>query len=106
MRIDTTLHSLGPASRIVFVIFWFVVLLHSGAAGQRLPLSKPNQTPSILREVEQRFAPDPHMAIFRISIETNGDTLILAGKVDKPEAKSAALEAIHRIGAKMVDHIL
>ncbi len=106
MRTDSTSHSFGPASRIVFVVCWLVGLLHRDASGQRLPLPKPNQTPFILREVEQRFAPDPHMAIFRISIETNGDTLILAGKVDKAEAKSAALEAIRRTGAKMVDHIL
>ena len=45
------------------------------------------------------------MGIFRINLETNGDTIILNGEVDKPEAKSAAIETIQRTGAKTIDHV-
>jgi hypothetical protein len=45
------------------------------------------------------------MGIFRISLETNADTIILNGEVDKPEAKSAASETIQRTGAKIIDRI-
>lgn len=89
----------------MLIVLWSIGFLDSNASGQRLALPKPNQTPLILKEVEKQFAPDPHMGIFRVSIETNTDTLILSGEVDKPEAKTAAIEAIHRIGAKAVDRI-
>lgn len=45
------------------------------------------------------------MGIFRISLETNADAMILNGEVDKPEAKSAAIEAIQRTGVKIIDRI-
>jgi hypothetical protein len=45
------------------------------------------------------------MGIFRISLETNGNTIILNGEVDKPEAKSAAIETVQRTGAKVIDHL-
>jgi cell wall-associated NlpC family hydrolase len=45
------------------------------------------------------------MGIFRITLETNADAIILHGEVDKPEAKSSAIETIQRTGAKIVDHV-
>jgi hypothetical protein len=45
------------------------------------------------------------MGIFRVSLETNGDTIILNGEVDKPEAKSAAIETVQRTGVKIIDHV-
>jgi gamma-D-glutamyl-L-lysine dipeptidyl-peptidase len=84
-----------------------VVVFHSGASlfAQNPPRPKPNLTPVILRDVENKFAPDPHMGIFRISLETNADAIILTGEVDKAEAKSAAIETIQRAGVKIIDHI-
>src|SRR5262249_17918227 len=61
--------------------------------------------PEILRGVENKFAPDPHMGIFRISLETNRDAIILNGEVDKPEAKSASIETVQRTGAKVSDRV-
>ncbi len=45
------------------------------------------------------------MGIFRITLETNADTIILNGEVDNASAKSAAVERIQRTGVKIVDHI-
>lgn len=45
------------------------------------------------------------MGIFRITLETNADAVILTGEVDKLEAKSAATETIQRTGVKIVDHV-
>jgi hypothetical protein len=45
------------------------------------------------------------MGIFRITLETNADAIILNGEVDNAPAKSAAIEIIQRTGAKIVDHI-
>jgi len=45
------------------------------------------------------------MGIFRVSLETNTDGIVLTGEVDKADAKSAAIEAIQRTGAKVVDHV-
>jgi gamma-D-glutamyl-L-lysine dipeptidyl-peptidase len=81
------------------------VALYSGPSlfAQNPARPKPNLTPEILREVENKFAPDPHMGIFRITLETNADAIVLTGEVDKLEAKSAAIETIQRTGAKVVD---
>src|SRR5689334_22066783 len=73
--------------------------------GQDPPRPKPNLTPVILRDIEKKFAPDPHMGIFHISLQTNADAITLLGELDTAEAKSAAIESIHRTGAKTVDHI-
>jgi len=93
------------AVRIVVVAVF--VAFHSGTClfAQNPPRLRPNPTPVILQEVESKFAPDPHMGIFRVSLETNADAIILTGEVDKLEAKSAAVETIQRTGVKVVDHI-
>jgi hypothetical protein len=91
-----------------FVVVAALVAFHLGArlfAQEPPPRPKPNLTPLILREVEKKFAPDPHMGIFHVSLETNADAITLIGEVDKAEAKSAAIELIQRTGAKTVDHI-
>jgi hypothetical protein len=69
------------------------------------PRRRPDLTPAILKEVENKFAPDPHMGIFRITLETNAEAIILNGEVDNALAKSAAVETIQRTGAKMVDRV-
>jgi hypothetical protein len=90
----------------IVVVAAFVVF-HSGAnsLAQNPPRLRPNPTPVILQEVERKFAPDTHMGIFRITLETNADAVILTGEVDKLEAKSAATETIQRTGVKIVDHV-
>jgi hypothetical protein len=90
-----------------FVVVTAIVVSYSGTSliAQNPPRPKPNLTPLILREVENNFAPDPHIGIFRVSLETNADAIILTGEVDKAEAKSAAIETIQRTGAKIVDHV-
>lgn len=75
------------------------------SVGQERPRFRPDQTSPILKEVEKKFAPDPHMGIFRITLETNADGVTLSGEVDKPEAKSAAIETIQRTGLKAHDRI-
>lgn len=98
MRTDTT-------SRITPAVFCLVAFLAFDAAAQRPPRPQPRATPLMLKEVAQKFAPDPHMGIFEISIETNGDSIAISGEVDKPKAKTAALEVVHRISGKIVDRI-
>jgi gamma-D-glutamyl-L-lysine dipeptidyl-peptidase len=82
-----------------------IILLGTISLAQERPRFKPDPTPVILKEVERKFAPDSHMAIFHLSLETNGNTVVLSGEVDNPEAKAAALEQIKQTGAKTVDHI-
>ena len=91
--------------RFVIVSSFLVSYYETSSIAQNPPRPRPNPTPVILSEVENKFAPDPHMGIFRISLETNADAIILNGEVDKPEAKSAAIETIQRTGAKIVDRI-
>ena len=90
-----------------FVSVALILSLYSEARslGQERPRFKPDPAPPILREVEKKFAPDPHLGIFHISLETNVDVITLNGEVDKPEAKTAAIETVQRTGAKTVDHI-
>jgi gamma-D-glutamyl-L-lysine dipeptidyl-peptidase len=90
-----------------FVVVAAIIAFHSGASffAQNPPRPKPNPTPVMLREVENKFAPDPHMGIFRVSLETNADGIILTGEVDTAEAKSAAINTVRRTGAKVIDHV-
>jgi hypothetical protein len=45
------------------------------------------------------------MGIFRLSLETNADVIIVSGEVDQPEGKTAAIEAVQGLPAKIIDHV-
>jgi cell wall-associated NlpC family hydrolase len=113
MRTDTTSRIMLPQELVgrvpprgALAVLWLILVLAFDAAAQRPPLPKRDPTPLILKEAEQKFAPDPHMGIFKITIETNGNSVALSGEVDKPEAKAAALDAVHHISDKIVDRIV
>jgi hypothetical protein len=91
--------------RFLLAASFLALHLATSSFAQNPPRRRPDLTPAILKEVENKFAPDPHMGIFRITLETNADTIILNGEVDNALAKSAAGETIQRTGAKIVDQI-
>jgi hypothetical protein len=82
-----------------------LILSETISLGQERSRFKADPTPVILSDVEKKFAPDPHMAIFRVSLETNDDAVIVSGEVDDPEAKAATLARIKQTGAKTIDNI-
>jgi len=112
-RSSTDKFKLTPVNRqrcwltLIFASIALTVSLYSESSSlaQERPRFKSDPTPPILREVEKKFAPDPHMGIFHVSLETNADAVTLSGEVDKTEAKVAAVEAIERTGVKVIDRI-
>jgi hypothetical protein len=93
------------AGEFAVTVALLAVYSQTSLFAQNPPRLKPNLTPFILRDVEKRFAPDPHMGIFRLSLETNADVITVSGEVDKPEAKAAALDVIQATGAKIIDRV-
>ena len=56
--------------------------------------NKMNKIKSIIQEIENKYAPDPRTAIFKINIELENDTLILKGETNLPEAKVELLKKL------------
>jgi gamma-D-glutamyl-L-lysine dipeptidyl-peptidase len=58
-----------------------------------------------LREVKAKYAPDSHLAIFRVGVQPQGSSLVLTGDVDRAEARLEAVQAVERTGAKVSNQI-
>ncbi|PWU17557.1 MAG: hypothetical protein C5B50_11055 [Verrucomicrobia bacterium] len=84
--------------------FTFQVL----AASLLTSCSSPRTDSAILalKQVQARYAPDPHLALFRVGIVAEGSSLVLTGTVDRLEAKTQAAEAVRQTGAKVNDQII
>ena len=64
------------------------------------------QIKHILKSIQQRYAPDLHLAVFNISCIQVVTGIIIRGEVDNPDAKSAAIHAIQRIvNGEVIDSI-
>lgn len=58
---------------------------------------------SIIKETENKYAPDPRTAIFQVNIEKENDNLILKGETNYPEAKKELLGKINN--SSIIDRI-
>jgi cell wall-associated NlpC family hydrolase len=58
-----------------------------------------------LHRLELKYAPDKHMGIFTVGVETRGESLVLTGEVDRVEARTEALRAASSAGIKVADEI-
>jgi cell wall-associated NlpC family hydrolase len=58
-----------------------------------------------LKALQQRFAPDSHLAVFTIGIEPRNGGLVLTGDVDRVEARLESLRTAERLGVKIEDRI-
>ena len=67
--------------------------------------SKYEAATNALREVKAKYAPDSHLAIFRVGVQPQGSGLVLTGDVERGEAKLEAVQAVERTGAKVTDRI-
>lgn len=55
------------------------------------------QMTHVLQSIQQRYAPDLHLAVFDISYIQGKSGIILRGEVDNPHAKSAVIYAMRKI---------
>jgi cell wall-associated NlpC family hydrolase len=65
----------------------------------------PNSLSNALQSVKVQFAPDSHLAIFKINILREGNHFVLKGDVDNAAAKEAAVAAAARTGLDVKDQI-
>lgn len=59
-----------------------------------------------LTPVRERFAPDRRVAVFTVTAERRGGTVVAKGEVDNPDAKREALEALRAVGGNVVDSVV
>jgi cell wall-associated NlpC family hydrolase len=78
---------------------------HLKQRGNQGVTDTPAKVQQALDTVQQKYAPDSHMAIFDVGIERHGDQLALTGEVDRAEAKIEALQALEKAGAHVTDRI-
>lgn len=81
-----------------------------GLAGcSSIAIHKPAATAHVfereLDRLRERFAPDSHLAVYRVTCIARGPELVLSGDVDSAEAKAETLRAAGLTGAKVVDRI-
>ena len=65
----------------------------------------PNSLSNALQSVKKQFAPDSHLAIFKVDILRDGNHFILRGDVDNAAAKQAAVAAAAGTGLSVKDQI-
>ncbi len=65
----------------------------------------PSSLSNALQEVSKQFAPDSHLAIFKVDILRQGNHFVLSGVVDDAAAKQAAVAAAARTGLNVKDQI-
>jgi len=112
-RVCGTLRNVSVHQRI-FSGPLVLALLVQGLAGCAHRSTDPERsgTPKLLERatealeaVAEKFAPDPHLAIFTVEARVRGNDLVLVGEVDRPEAQVAAVEAVRKTGMKAKDEI-
>jgi len=59
----------------------------------------------ILTGLQVKYAPDPHMAVYKVTAEAEGKRLVLQGEVDRVEAKVETIKAFETEGLQVVDQI-
>ncbi len=75
-----------------------------------LPLAAQQQTAKpaddFLKPVKARFAPDTRLTVFDVTVDREGDALVLKGEVESAAARDAAIKAARDAGhANVVDRI-
>jgi cell wall-associated NlpC family hydrolase len=58
-----------------------------------------------IRAVQEKFAPDRHLAVFKVEAEQRGERLVLRGETDKPEAKAELLQTLAGSATVLDDQI-
>jgi gamma-D-glutamyl-L-lysine dipeptidyl-peptidase len=58
-----------------------------------------------LRALQNRFAPDFHLAIYEVDFQQRENEITLSGEVDSDEARRETIRAAQRTGAKVTDQI-
>lgn len=59
-----------------------------------------------VQNVKAEYAPDPHLAIFSVSVAREGGRFVLKGEVETPAAKKAVIAAVARTGVDALDRIV
>jgi len=63
-----------------------------------LPPGRPRTPEAVLKAVKDRVAPDTRVAVFDVTAERQGTSVILKGEVDATTAHDAALSALRAAG--------
>ena len=56
---------------------------------------------SAIEPLKAKYAPDEHLGVYKVGVESLGHSLALTGEVDRVEARSETLAAAERIGLKV-----
>src|SRR5262245_53176022 len=59
-----------------------------------------------IRRLQEKFAPDSHLAIYDVSVEKNGDGFVVTGEVASAEASQETERALIRAGIKATNEIV
>jgi gamma-D-glutamyl-L-lysine dipeptidyl-peptidase len=60
-----------------------------------------------IKVVKARFAPDTRVAVFDVTTERRGETVVIRGEVDRQAAKDAVIAAVRSVGhADLVDNVV
>lgn len=83
--------------------FWLLTACsHLHERGSAEP---PARVAQVINEVQQKHAPDKHLAIFNITATSEGSHVVLQGEVDNPDAKRDLFDRLTNAGLKIDDRI-
>jgi len=82
--------------RTLLALLLAVAALAATPARQDQPA--PSAAVAALTSVQEKFAPDTRLAVFDVTIERRGETIVLKGEVSEAAARDAALAAVKGAG--------
>jgi cell wall-associated NlpC family hydrolase len=77
--------------------------LSDGAPNPALP--DPSPILPALNQLKAKYAPDSHMGVYSVGLESQAPNLVLTGEVDSAQARLDTLAAIERAGLKVTDRL-
>jgi hypothetical protein len=78
---------------------------HWGGTEQRAGVQPPRNAVLALETLKQKYAPDNHLGIYSVGLQSYGHALVLTGEVDNAEARTETLRAVETIGVKATERI-
>ncbi|MDB6024590.1 MAG: glycoside hydrolase [Verrucomicrobiales bacterium] len=58
-----------------------------------------------IEAVQEKFAPDRHLAIFKVEFEPNGSGVVLRGEVDNAAAKQELVRSVSEVSPHVIDEV-
>ena len=91
--------------RKIYLPFALLILLAASSCEEKSQKEEKNPTDEYIAEVKKEYAPDGRVALFDVKTEKQGDSYILKGESNDPEAVESLRQKLEAENIKFTDRI-